>query len=69
MRALTFVVNRAGSRYAGRLDEPAIARHPASAGGQLGTCTEYLTQSLAALDALGLSDRRLTRLARLAGSA
>ena len=69
VRALTFVANRAGSRYAGPLDEPTIARHLASAGGQLGTCTEYLTQTLAALDALGLSDRRLTRLARLAGCA
>jgi len=69
VRALTFVVNRAGSRYTGPPDEPAIARHLASAGGQLGTRAECLTHTLVALDALDLSDGRLTRLARLAGCA
>ncbi|HLJ06563.1 MAG TPA: gamma-glutamylcyclotransferase [Acetobacteraceae bacterium] len=67
VRAVTFVANRRHLRYAGPLEESEIAARLASASGTLGTCREYLTETLAALHALGLSDHRLERLQRLIG--
>ena len=64
-RAVTFVVNRAHNRYAGRLDEAVVAAHLASAAGSLGSCMTYLTETLDALQALGLRDRSLERLRQL----
>jgi glutathione-specific gamma-glutamylcyclotransferase len=58
-------VNRAHSRYAGRLDEAVIAARLASAAGSLGSCLSYLTETLDALQALGLRDLSLERLGRL----
>ena len=59
VRAMTFVVNRTGPRYAGRLDPDRIARHIATARGNLGTSQEYLDHTRAALLELGLDDRML----------
>jgi cation transport protein ChaC len=69
VRAATFVANRAYKRYAGRLDEATIAAHLAVAGGSLGTCIEYLEQTLAVLRAHGRTDHRLERLDRLVAGA
>lgn len=65
VRAATFVVNRAHPRYAGRLDEPAVAERLASATGELGSCAAYLNATLGALGQLGLRDRGLERLEQL----
>jgi glutathione-specific gamma-glutamylcyclotransferase len=65
VRAATFVVNRAHDRYAGRLDEALIAAHLGTAAGSLGSCLSYLTETLDALEAMGLRDRSLERLHRL----
>jgi glutathione-specific gamma-glutamylcyclotransferase len=65
VRAVTFVVNRAYDRYAGRLDEAKVAAHLASATGSLGSCREYLAETLAALQSVGLRDRALERLQRI----
>ncbi|HET8997498.1 MAG TPA: gamma-glutamylcyclotransferase [Acetobacteraceae bacterium] len=65
VRAATFVVNRAHPRYAGRLEEPAVAERLASAAGELGSCAAYLRATLGALGELGLRDRGLERLQRL----
>jgi len=65
VRAISFVADRAHERYAGRLDEATIAAHLAVARGSLGTCTEYLEQTLAVLRAHGRTDHRLERLERL----
>lgn len=62
VRAATFVVNRDHPRYAGRLDEAAVAERLASASGELGSCAAYLDATLGALDQLGLRDRGLERL-------
>lgn len=62
LRAVTFVVNRQHPFYAGRLDEATIAAHLAVATGSLGSCAAYLTQTVAALEALGLRDQYLWRL-------
>lgn len=64
VRAIAFVVNRAHSRYAGRLDETAIATSIATAAGSLGTCMSYLSETLDALGALGLRDPSLERISR-----
>jgi cation transport protein ChaC len=65
VRAVTFVVNRAYSHYAGRLDEAEVAVRLASATGTLGSCAMYLAETLGALHAAGLRDRSLERLQRL----
>ena len=65
VRAVTFVANREGPRYAHRLDPAIVARHVATASGELGTCLEYLTQTLDSLVDLGLDDRMLRRVHRL----
>jgi cation transport protein ChaC len=65
--AVTFVVNRAHARYAGRLDDASVAARLGSATGALGSCAHYLAATLNTLHAMGLRDRSLERLQRLAG--
>jgi cation transport protein ChaC len=65
IRAVTFVVNRAAVRYVQRLDLELVAHHIASASGVLGSCMEYLHQTLQALDVLGLDDRMLRQVYRI----
>lgn len=60
--AVTFVVNRTHSYYAGRLDEATVALRIASATGSLGSCAQYLAATLDALHSMGLRDRTLERL-------
>ncbi|MFA7431404.1 MAG: gamma-glutamylcyclotransferase [Rhodospirillaceae bacterium] len=62
--ALTFVINRACPRYAGRLPDEEAARAIAAARGALGSNTEYLLSTVEHLDALGIPDRRLHSLKR-----
>jgi glutathione-specific gamma-glutamylcyclotransferase len=68
VRAITFVINRADTRYTGKLSEAEIAARIAHASGALGTCTAYLEETLGALHALGLRDPGLERLRRLVGT-
>jgi cation transport protein ChaC len=65
VRAVTFVVNREGARYAKHLDLERIAQHVATASGALGSCMEYLHRTLESLDALGLDDRMLRQVYRI----
>lgn len=67
VRAATFVVNRAHSRYAGKLDDALVAARLATAAGALGSCAAYLSETLGALQSLGLRDRALERLQFLVG--
>jgi cation transport protein ChaC len=60
--AVTFVVNRAHSRYAGRLDDTEAATRIASASGALGTCAAYLQNTLEHLESLGIRDAGLQRI-------
>lgn len=62
VRALCFLMNRAHDRYAGRLTDAVTADAIARAVGPLGACRDYLDQTVAALDALGIHDRLLGRL-------
>ncbi|MBS0561394.1 MAG: gamma-glutamylcyclotransferase [Proteobacteria bacterium] len=61
--AVTFVANRAGPRYVGRLDDAVAASHIATARGSLGTCRDYLDNTLEHLAELGIRDAGLARVA------
>jgi len=54
--AIAFVINRQTERYAGGLTMEQTARQIAEARGRLGACAEYLTNTVAALDQLGIAD-------------
>jgi glutathione-specific gamma-glutamylcyclotransferase len=64
VRAVAFVINRGHERYAGFLPDDEIARILADACGRLGTCAEYLFQTVAHLEELGVHDRSLAALAK-----
>jgi cation transport protein ChaC len=61
--AITFVVNRAHPRYAGRLNDAQAAVHIATASGSLGSCASYLRNTLDHLMSLGIRDSGLQRIA------
>lgn len=56
VRALTFVINRDFVRYAGKVPHNVLIAHLATAEGRLGSCIEYLQNTVAYLDALGIND-------------
>jgi len=65
VNAVTFVMNRETERYVGRLPEDSIVEHLATAEGYLGTCAEYLENTVAHMREAGIRDRQLFRLQRL----
>ena len=60
--ALAFVVNRAHSRYAGRLPDARILDAIATAEGPIGRCADYLIETVACLRALGICEPGLAAL-------
>lgn len=56
VRAITWVINRQGDRYAGKLPTETIAKHLATAEGRLGSSREYLENTIAHLDELGIKE-------------
>jgi cation transport protein ChaC len=65
VRAVTFVINREHPLYARDVPLPVQARHIARAAGWIGSCREYLDNTIAHLDALGVRDSSLHRLQTL----
>jgi cation transport protein ChaC len=65
VRALGFVVNRQDGRYAGKLSLDEVAEVLSKAAGHWGSCAEYLYETVAHLEKLGIHDRNLWRLQRL----
>jgi glutathione-specific gamma-glutamylcyclotransferase len=63
--AITFVVNRAYPRYAGKLSDAEAAAHIATATGVLGSCMSYLDNTMAHLHSLGIRDVGLERIVAL----
>lgn len=59
VRALTFVINRHQPRYAGKLPQELLVAHLAMASGKIGTCAEYLTNTVEHMHALGIEDGQL----------
>jgi glutathione-specific gamma-glutamylcyclotransferase len=62
IHAIAFIVRRDFDRYCGRMDEAEMAQLIATGAGWLGTCAEYLHNTMQHLDALGLPDAQLRRL-------
>ena len=67
-RAACFVVNPAHDHYAGKLSPEEISLIVASASGRSGTNREYLSNTIAHLDELGIADEPLHEVHRLVGS-
>lgn len=65
VNAVTFVMNRDTERYVGRLPEASVVEHLATAEGYLGTCAEYLENTVDHMRAAGIHDRQMFRLQRL----
>ena len=65
VRAMTFVVNRASERYAGRLSDQEIAACIAIACGRIGPSAEYLLNTVARCEELGVHDPYLWRMQAL----
>ena len=63
-KAIAFVINRAHNRYAGMLDDETVIQTIADAKGTLGTCSDYLYETVLQLENLGMPDRRLASIAR-----
>jgi glutathione-specific gamma-glutamylcyclotransferase len=57
--ALTFLADPRHQAYAGRLPAEVVARHIAHSQGARGTNVDYLANTLAHLDGLGIRERRL----------
>lgn len=60
--AITFVTETHNPSYCGRLSEPEVVRLLATGRGVLGSCVEYLDNTVAQLDSHGIRDRYLRRL-------
>jgi cation transport protein ChaC len=60
--AVAFMANRAAERYAGKLSDDVVAAHIASACGHIGPAAEYLLETVAHLESLGIHDRYLWRM-------
>lgn len=65
VRALGFVMDRRSPFYAGKLPLEEVADVLARAAGHWGTCAEYLHNTVAHLEELGIRDRNLWRLQAL----
>ncbi|MFH2132298.1 MAG: gamma-glutamylcyclotransferase [bacterium] len=62
VKGLTFVINRHHSRYLGDLGLSKTAAMICRGRGPLGTCREYLENTVTQLDEIGVKDRYLTQL-------
>jgi len=65
VRALTFVADRKGRSYAGRLPPGEVAHVLARAAGNFGSATQYLYRTVGMLEQHGIRDRNLWRLQHL----
>jgi glutathione-specific gamma-glutamylcyclotransferase len=65
VQAIGFVVNRQDPRYVGKLALDKVADVLSTAGGHWGSCAEYLYETVAQLEKLGIHDRNLWRLQQL----
>jgi len=63
-KALTFVMNQNHDKYAGRLDKETIIDAIATAQGPLGSCSDYLYETVTQLDEHGIPDQNMAALAQ-----
>jgi cation transport protein ChaC len=64
VRAVTFVANRRHARFTNLLSDEEVADRIAIARGPLGSCAEYLLNTVEHLEALGFRDASLERIRR-----
>jgi cation transport protein ChaC len=60
--AITFTINKSHPRYTGRIADELIVEAIALAAGPVGPCSDYLFNTVAHLEELGLTDHRMRRL-------
>ena len=65
IRAIGFVVDRRSKFYSGKLAPDEVADIVSKAAGHWGSCAEYLRETVAHLEELGIRDRNLWRLQEL----
>jgi cation transport protein ChaC len=65
VHAIALVVNRERDEYAAGIDEDEAVKHIATAQGPLGSPAEYLFETVAHLEELGIRDRGLERVRQL----
>jgi cation transport protein ChaC len=65
INALTFAINRYSDRYTGKLTENELVERLGTASGYLGTCAEYLENTVSHMRKLGIRDAHMFRLQRL----
>jgi cation transport protein ChaC len=65
VRAIAFIVDRKKPGYTGRLDDRLIVSTAIKATGHYGSCADYLTQTARSLEAAGIADPRMSRLAAM----
>lgn len=61
-KAITFVINRQHRRYAGELSQETAVNSIATASGHLGSCADYLMQTVDGLLSVGIKDKYLLSL-------
>ena len=61
--AIAFTINPKAEQYAGALTQEAVIERLATAGGELGTCADYLLRTCAGLRAEGVADPDMETLA------
>lgn len=61
-KAITFVINRQHRRYAGELSQETTVNSIATASGHLGSCADYLMQTVNGLLSVGIKDKYLLSL-------
>jgi glutathione-specific gamma-glutamylcyclotransferase len=61
-QAIAFVVNHQHRAYAGDIAPEVMVKHIATASGTLGSCADYLLQTLEGLNDAGIKDKSLLRL-------
>ena len=64
IRAIAFVVDRRKPGYTGRLEDDQIISIALKACGHYGSCADYLVQTAQSLEAAGIADPRMSRLAK-----
>jgi cation transport protein ChaC len=69
VRAIAFIVNRSKPGYTGRLADELIVSIARRAHGAYGSCADYLLNTAHSLEAAGIADPRLSRLAKLVAAA
>ena len=69
INAVTFAINRESDRYAGKLSEEELVERLSIASGYLGSCAEYLDNTVTHMRERGIQDAQMFHLQRLVNEA